>query len=90
MEINPNRGVNPVNPVAGVAKAKATGVSAPVDGDASFAQSAWLSSALSATPDTRAAVVIRAENLVASSSYPPAEVIKRIANLLAANLITQD
>jgi hypothetical protein len=45
---------------------------------------------LAATPDSRADVVIRAENLVASSSYPPTEVIKRIANLLAANLLTQD
>jgi hypothetical protein len=89
MEINPIRSANVVGPIAGVSKAKATGASAPVDGDASFEQSNWLSSALSAAPDTREAVVIRAENLVASASYPPAEVIKRIANLLAANLIAK-
>ena len=89
MEINTIRSANVVGPVAGVSKTKATGASAPVDGDALFEQSNWLSSALSAAPDTREAVVIRAENLVASASYPPPEVIKRIANLLAANLIAQ-
>ena len=89
MEINPNRGVNSVNPLAGVSKARATGASAPVNGEASFEQTNWLSSALGATPDTRAEVIIRAENLVASASYPPAEVIKRIANLLAANLVAK-
>ena len=90
MEINPNRNVNPVNPVAGPAKAKGASGPAATDGDASFEQSSELHAALDATPDTRAAVVIRAENLVASSSYPPGEVIKRIANLLAANLLTQE
>jgi hypothetical protein len=90
MEINPNRSVNPVNPTAAPAKAKSVGAPAPTNGDASFEQSSGLSAALAATPDSRADVVIRAENLVASSSYPPTEVIKRIANLLAANLLTQD
>ena len=89
MEINPNRSVNPVTPAAEPAKAKAV-TPAPVEGDASFEQSAYLRTALTAAPDTRAEVVIRAENLVASSSYPPTEVIKRIANLLAANLLSQE
>jgi hypothetical protein len=90
MEINPNRNVDPVTPAAAPAKAKAVGGPAPVEGDASFEQSASLASALAATPDSRDEVVIRAENLVASSSYPPSEVIKSIANLLAANLLTQE
>jgi hypothetical protein len=89
MEINPNRSVNPVKPAGEPAKAKAV-TPAPVDADASFEQSASVRAALAATPDTRAEVVIRAENLVASSSYPPSEVIKRIANLLAANLLAQE
>ena len=89
MEINPIRSSNVTGPVAGVSKAKANGATARVDGDSSFEQSESLSSALAATPDTRAEVVIRAENLVASASYPPPEVIKRIANLLAANLIAK-
>jgi hypothetical protein len=88
MEINPNRSVNPVTPAGEPAKAKAVN-SAPTSG-ASFEQSAHLRAALDATPDARAEVVIRAENLIASSSYPPSEVIKRIANLLAANLLTQE
>jgi hypothetical protein len=88
MEINPNRNVDPVTPAASLAKAKAAGASAP--SDVSFEQSDWLSSALAAAPDAREEVVIRAENLVASSSYPPTELIKSIANLLAANLLTQE
>lgn len=90
MEINPNRSVNPVNPIVSASRAKATGASVPVDGDASFEQSNWLSSALAAVSDTRADVVARAERLVASAAYPPPEVINRIAHLLAANLITQE
>jgi hypothetical protein len=90
MEINPNRSVNPVNPVVGPAKAQAPVAPTATDGDASFEQSSELRAALDATPDARAEVVIRAENLVASSSYPPTEIIKRIANLLAANLLTQE
>jgi hypothetical protein len=89
MEINPNRNVNPVTPAASPVRGKAA-AAANSEGDVSFDQSAGLTAALAATPDTRAEVVIRAENLVASSSYPPSEVIKRIANLLAANLLTQD
>lgn len=90
MEINPNRNVTPLDPLAPSARAKASGASAPVIGDASFEQSNWLSSALAAVSDTRADIVVRAERLVAAAAYPPPEVINRIANLLAANLITQD
>jgi hypothetical protein len=89
MEINPNRNVDPVKPAGSVAKAKAA-AAAQTDAEVSFEQSDYLASALAATPDAREDVVIRAENLVASSSYPPAEVIKRIANLLAANLLAQE
>jgi hypothetical protein len=89
MEINPNRNVSPVTPIVSASRAKATGASAAIGG-ASFEQSTWLSSALAAVSDTRSQVVARAERLVASAAYPPPEVINRIANLLAANLITQD
>jgi hypothetical protein len=89
MEINPNRSVDPVTPAVGPAKAKAA-AAASSESESSFEQSASLTAALAAIPDTRAEMIIRAENLVASSSYPPAETIKRIANLLAANLLTQD
>jgi hypothetical protein len=89
MEINPNRHVDPALPVGAPFKAKPT-APATRDARASFEQSAGLDSALKAAPDTRAEVVSRAETLVSSSSYPPPEVIKRIANLLAANLIEQN
>jgi len=89
MEINPNRSVKPVRSAAEPAKAKPA-TPGPAEADASFEQSASVRAALNAVPDTRAEVVIRAENLVASASYPPSEIIKRIANLLAANLLTQE
>jgi hypothetical protein len=88
MEINPNRPLDPSIPVGPSAKAKQS-AAADNDGDASFEQSAVLNSALQAAPDSRAEVVSRAEDLVSSSAYPPREMIQRIANLLAANLIEE-
>jgi hypothetical protein len=90
MEINPNRNVSPVTPIVSASRAKATGAASAAIGGASFEQSTWLSSELAAVSDTRSQVVARAERLVASAAYPPPEVINRIANLLAANLIAQD
>jgi hypothetical protein len=87
MEINPNRQTGPAIPVGAPFKAKPA--EAADEADASFAQSAGLDSALKATPDSRADLVSRAEDLVSSSAYPPREVIQRIANLLAANLIEE-
>lgn len=86
MEINPNRQTGAAIPVGAPFKAKPTAPAAD-DVDTSFEQSAGLDSALKAFPDSRADVVSRAEDLVSSSAYPPREVIQRIANLLAANLI---
>lgn len=88
MEINPNRPLDQSIPVGLSAKAKQ---SAPAtnDAEASFEQSAELNSSLQATPDSRPEVVSRAEDLVSSSAYPPREMIQRIANLLAANLIDE-
>jgi hypothetical protein len=84
MEINPNRNVDPALPVGASSKSR---VQSRGSSDISFEQSASLNAALEATPDSRADVVSRAEELVALSSYPPPETINRIANLLAANLI---
>ena len=88
MEINPNRHLDQAIPVGAPVKAKS---SAPVtdDANASFQQSAGLDSSLKATPDSRPEMVSRAEDLVSSSAYPPPEVIKRIANLLAANMLEE-
>jgi hypothetical protein len=84
MEINPNRNVDPVLPTGTPYKAR---VQASGASETSFEQSAGLNAALKATPESRADVVSRAEDLVSQSSYPPPETINRIANLLAANLI---
>jgi hypothetical protein len=87
MEINPNRNVDPALAAGGVSKSR---IQARGDSnETSFENSASLNAALEATPDSRADVVSRAEDLVSSSEYPPREVINRIANLLAANLIVE-
>ena len=87
MEINPNRNVDPALPVGAPFKSRVPG---RVSSEISFEQTASLNAALKATPDSRADVVSRAEDLVSSSSYPPPETINRIANLLAANLIIEE
>lgn len=90
MEINPNRNVDgPANVGASPVKARSA-QRADAEEETQFTQSLSLDSALDKTPDTRADVVARAETLVSSSEYPPPEMIKRIANLLAANLIEQN
>lgn len=86
MEINPNRNVNPALPAGVSVKPRSV---APASSDSSFEQSASLNASLQAAPEVRASEVSRAEGLVSSPSYPPPEVIKRIANLLAANLIAE-
>jgi hypothetical protein len=87
MEINPNRNVDPPSPVGPTFKAR---IPARGSSDISFEQSANLNAALEATPDSRPDVVSRAEDLVSSASYPPPEMINRIANLLAANLVIEE
>ena len=55
-----------------------------VDQDkAVFDQSRNLNRALSASPEIRGAEVARAQELIASVKYPPDEVIRGIAQLLA-------
>lgn len=81
MEIKPNRFVESAFPVTGGAKTRGTGSAAP---SASFEQSNGLNAALAASPDVRADVVRRAEGLVASPTYPSADIMQKVANLLAA------
>lgn len=83
MEINPNRFVESAFPVTGGARSKGTESAAPA---ASFEGSNGLNAALAATPDVRPEAVRRGEALVASATYPSADIMKRIANLLAANI----
>jgi len=51
--------------------------------NAVFDQSRNLNQALSASPEIRGAEVARAQELIASVKYPPDEVIRGIAQLLA-------
>lgn len=76
-------------PAANPIKAKGTASAESVNADdTSFEQSAGLTSALESAPNSRADVIARAEKLINDPSYPPPEMIRRIANLLAANLIS--
>ncbi len=45
-----------------------------------------LNQALKSTPDVRPEAVLKAKGLVDDPHYPPAEAIRRIANLLAIDL----
>jgi hypothetical protein len=51
-----------------------------------FAGAKALEEAYKGVPDVRQDVVSRARELVAQSTYPPPETIKRLANLLAMEL----
>lgn len=84
MEIKPNSGVE-VLAKAWVSPSKAKSVEKPTDA-ASFEGSAGLRQALADSPEVRTEAVERAKKLVAESSYPPPETIKRLSNLLALNL----
>jgi len=55
-----------------------------------FARSNSLDRALGLTADVRPEAVSRAKQLVADSAYPPAETIRKIANLLALHLDAED
>ncbi len=91
MEINPNRSVDAATPAAGPVKAKGTASAESVNADdTSFKRSDELTSALENVPNSRVDIIARAEKLVSDPGYPPPEMIRRIANLLAANLISGD
>ncbi len=84
MEINLNQ------PLAPLPKLKGTEVSAPkkkaATDAAEFPQTEALNRALAKTEDVRPEVVARGKQLVADANYPPREMIRRIAHLLASNL----
>ena len=84
MEINLNQPLASLPQVHGTGKAVAK-KKAAVDA-AEFPQTEALNKALANTQDVRPEVVARAKKLVSDPHYPPAEMIKRIANLLANNL----
>lgn len=49
-----------------------------------FATTAAIEGALAAEPDMRAELIARGEEVIGSPQYPPPEIIKRIARLIAA------
>ena len=53
----------------------------------SFESAQGLSDALAGTADIRPDIVEKARQLVASPNYPPPEMIQKLANLFAANML---
>lgn len=91
MQINTNYHFSPVGGASGVkpatAVAKPAAGPAPATEDvASFPNATALNKALTQTPDIRADKVARAKELVKQSDYPPAEMVKKIGELLADHL----
>lgn len=91
MQINTNYHFSPVHRVGESSPAAFAAASAPAPapntGDiASFAATQRLSDALAQTPDIRADKVARARELVRQSDYPPAEMVRKIGNLIAGHL----
>jgi hypothetical protein len=84
MEVKLNNQTSPVRQV--LSRAIQAPTAQPGEEITSFKGSYALDGALASTPDVRAEVVDRARQLVAQSSYPPKEVIDRIASLLAVEL----
>ena len=94
MQINTNYHFSPVNRPGEIAPAapatasvRSAAAAAPSTEDvASFPNTKRLSESLAATPDIRADKVARARELVKQADYPPAEMVRKIGNLIAGHL----
>lgn len=89
MQINTNYHFSPVegvNALRSVAPKSAVGPAPATEDVASFPNATALNQALANTPDIRADKVARARELVNQSDYPPAEMVKKIGELLAGHL----
>lgn len=80
-----------LNPQVGAVARAATGQvrpreAAPPGNDVVLDESRALEARFEAAPDIRPEVVERARGLVADPQYPPAETIRKIAQLLAINV----
>jgi hypothetical protein len=84
MEIRPRSAAGGASPVT--RKSKAASKSAADVAASPVASAPPLRRALEATPESRAAEVARARKLVADPAYPPPEVLKRVAGVLARHL----
>ncbi len=87
MDIRPTGNLDPLSRL-GVNGAKKP-VPPPASDKADFSDTAAIQDALAALPDSRAEVVEHGKELVAQSTYPPPETIKRISNLLAVKFEEQ-
>ena len=91
MQINTNYHFSPVGGASGVKSAAAAAKPAPAPNPAaedvaSFPNVKALNEALAQAPAVRADQVARAKALVKQSDYPPAEMVKKMAELLAGHL----
>ena len=84
MQINPNSNIGPI-PSSRPSSPQPREVQAPTDGVA-FGDTESLNLALSEVPESRNDKVESAKKLIADATYPPPETIRKIADLLAANL----
>lgn len=92
MQINTNHQFSRVAGIAAVRPAviKPAITPSPVTGDvASFPNANALNKALAQTPDIRADRVARARELIKQPDYPPAEMVRKIGELLAGHLSGQ-
>jgi hypothetical protein len=83
MEINTNISAGVVN---GAIAPKRAAVLKPRSDRVTFDDSAALNSSLENIPDTRAAAVQRARDLIGDVTYPPEETIRKLSLLLAIKL----
>ena len=84
MQVNPTQNTGRL---AGItAPPPARSMPSEARAEASFAQTDSLRRALQATPDVREQAVVRGKALVDAGPYPPPEMLKRIAHLLAMHL----
>ena len=87
MQIDPN--TNPA-PLGKTGAARRAAPAPKTEDQTHFLASDSVNRLLAETPDVRAAEVARANVLVDTATYPPPELIKRLARLLAQDLPNQD
>jgi hypothetical protein len=83
MKVNTNSGVTGVG--GPVSPKRPASVAGQAPEAASFAGATALETALKSTPDSRPEAVDRARELINDAAYPPAETMRKISTLLAAN-----
>ena len=82
--------INPASSIQSVARASTPPVAAPTTQtpryQAAFDHATALDRELAEAPDVRTDLVEKAESLTSLSSYPPPEILVRVARLLAINM----